>query len=476
MWLSLVALLLRLPLMAIGIARDEGSTYLNTLPDDLPGVADRVASCELNPPGYFVLTRWCLDALGTTEWTLKLPALVCGVLLVGATYALGRQVGSSRVAFTAAFLMTFSPEAIYFSQEARPYTLASLLLCVCVGAFWKRSFPVLALAGAAFLYVQYTGFALLGALCLAGMLRPPRLWTWLVVASALLLFLPWAPVFAVHLHTGVPWADPVPFVNRIWTLLDALMKVLPLAPVAGYVALAAGLLLTRDLPGEHTRSLRVVLLIYVGGLSALAMADNYVHPAQPLAAILLALLFDKHARWRRALLVVSVLGGLIYVGYHTRAEKSGVRTALDIIARVPRTLVVVSPDYFGPTAAFYMRDLGLTLRGFARWDQPELFRPADYAEVWNEPALLNTWWGKFAAELPRFEHVALISNAEPLRDSGRMRYSRADELRTELNKGLLLMQSSELAGQQEHVRLDLYRVALAPSSRSDARHQGRSNR
>jgi hypothetical protein len=472
--LTLVALLVRLPLLTIGIARDEGSTYFNAVSVDL---AQTVAACELNPPGYFFLTRWFLQCFGTSEWTLKMPAFVCGVLLVPATYGLGRLLATPRVALLAAFLIAFSPEGIYFAQEARPYTLASLLLCLCVGAFWTRSALVLAVAGAVFLYVQYTGFALLGALCLAGSLRPPRLWTWLVVAGSLLLFFPWWPTFLAHLSTGVPWAVPVPPAERVGTLLHALMKVVPLAPGVGYAALLVGVGLAwkRHLPGEHPRTLLVTLVVFVGGLSALAMADNYVLPAQPLVALGLALVFDPRPRWRQALLAVSLVGGLVYVGYHTRVEKSGVRSTTPSIAAQPRTLVVVSPDYLGPTAGFYLRDHGVALRGFARWQQPELFRPGDYAELWSRPDLLETWMASLAREASAYEHLALLSESEPLQDSGRMRYSRAEGLRERLARRYPLMHSTQFPAQQEPVRLDLYKVSLA-GSLGEARNQGRTVR
>lgn len=472
--LTLVALLVRLPLLTIGIARDEGSTFFNATSPDLLGT---VAACELNPPGYFMLTRWCLQLFGTSEWSLKLPAFVCGVLLVPATYALGRVLASPRVALSAACLVAFSPEGIYFAQEARPYTLASLLLCGCMAAFWKRSAFSLAVLGAALLYVQYTGFALLGALCLAGSLRPPRFWTWMTVAVALALFVPWWPTFVQHLTTGVPWAEPVSAVERLGTLLHALMKVVPLPPGIGHAALlaAAAFGWNRRPAGEHPRTLFVTLAVMVVGLSALAMADNYVIPAQPLAALTLALLFDPYPRWRQGLLAVSLLGGLVYVNYHTRVEKSGVRSTVATVVAQPGTLVLVSPDYLGPTAGFYLRDEGVPLRGFARWEQPELFRPGDYAQVWEQPDLLESWLARLQRELPNYEVLALISESEPLQDSGRMRYSRAEPLRDILAQRYRWLRSAPFPGQQEPVRLDLYNVSLAGSA-SGARHQGRINR
>ena len=110
---------------------------------------------------------WC-DIFGHSEVSLRLLPALFGILTVPALYLLGRTLFSSGAGHIAALLVAVNPCAIYFSQDARPYSLF-LLLSVVSAYFAIRSlrsesgrprvlFALSALAG---LYVHPYGVFLL---------------------------------------------------------------------------------------------------------------------------------------------------------------------------------------------------------------------------------------------------------------------------------------------------------------------------
>ena len=79
---------------------------------------------------YSVLAHLSVQLLGEAPWTVRLPAMLFGVAAIPALYVLGRGVTSAFEAILAAAILTVSYHAIWFSQNARGYSL--LLFCVIV--------------------------------------------------------------------------------------------------------------------------------------------------------------------------------------------------------------------------------------------------------------------------------------------------------------------------------------------------------
>ena len=65
---------------------------------------------------------WCA-AFGTSEYALRLPSAVFGVAAVWGVFLLAREIFSASVGLWAALLLAVNPFAIFYSQEARPYSL-----------------------------------------------------------------------------------------------------------------------------------------------------------------------------------------------------------------------------------------------------------------------------------------------------------------------------------------------------------------
>jgi hypothetical protein len=87
--------------------------------------------------------------VGLDEVTTRLPSLVAGVGLILIAPLLARPLLDRRAAFLFAGLLAISPELVYFSRYARPYSIATLFVVMAVLAMlrWldtgRRSFAVL---------------------------------------------------------------------------------------------------------------------------------------------------------------------------------------------------------------------------------------------------------------------------------------------------------------------------------------------
>lgn len=71
---------------------------------------------------YSLLAHLSLVTFGESIWSLRLPAVIFGVLGVPALYFCGRRITSQREAILAAALLTVSYHHVWFSQNARGYT------------------------------------------------------------------------------------------------------------------------------------------------------------------------------------------------------------------------------------------------------------------------------------------------------------------------------------------------------------------
>jgi uncharacterized membrane protein len=131
---------------------------------------ERLAESDVHPPLHGVLLWVTVHVFGDSEFAVRLPSLVAGVVLVPLLYAVGRELFDRRTGTIAATLGAASPLAIWYSQEARMY---SLYMLFAVAVVWtqsraltrgaKRDWLLYAVSTAALLWTQYLSVLLVGA-------------------------------------------------------------------------------------------------------------------------------------------------------------------------------------------------------------------------------------------------------------------------------------------------------------------------
>ena len=118
----LVASALRLPTLGTqSLWFDEAATW-SQVEGTLGDLFIRT-SADNYPPLYNILAWLAVQVLGDAEWVLRLPAALLAVANVPLLYLLGRRIAGPSAGLLAAALLALSAYHVWYSQEARMYSL-----------------------------------------------------------------------------------------------------------------------------------------------------------------------------------------------------------------------------------------------------------------------------------------------------------------------------------------------------------------
>lgn len=193
-------------------------------------------------PLHTVLLHFWIALAGWSETAVRFPSALAGTAVVAMTYAVGRRFFGAPVGLSAALIMAVSPIEVWYSQEARMYSLGTAFSLFSAWCFleWLRSRLLasipntegiaavskgppwllgVVLAGVLGLYTHfYVGLVLLAEnivvvlACAARLVRRSSLrwttvYTWTLAQAAVLAFIsPWLPVVANRLqHDTTYW-------------------------------------------------------------------------------------------------------------------------------------------------------------------------------------------------------------------------------------------------------------------------------
>ena len=164
---------------------------------------------EITPPLFFVLAKLA-RGFGSAPELIRLPSMLAGILLVPVIFGIGRIAVGRRAACVAAAIASLSPFLIYFSGNARAYSVMLLMVaastfCLLMAArdghrrWWAGYAVFVCLA----MYSHYTAaFILAGqfgwALWAMPAARKPLL---AATALAALAFVPWLPSLSADLDS-----------------------------------------------------------------------------------------------------------------------------------------------------------------------------------------------------------------------------------------------------------------------------------
>ena len=101
----------------------------------------KLFSGEIHDPGnpslYYLLLHFWIQLFGVGEVGLRSLSAVFGILGIPLIYMLGRKLFDAETGLMAAFLLSVSSFHIYFSQEARMYSLAMFLTLFSALLFYR---------------------------------------------------------------------------------------------------------------------------------------------------------------------------------------------------------------------------------------------------------------------------------------------------------------------------------------------------
>jgi 4-amino-4-deoxy-L-arabinose transferase-like glycosyltransferase len=153
-----------------GLWIDEYGTWWVIAAEGYAEVAARAWDVQGQSPLYYLIVRGFVDLFGLASWSLRLPSLLLGILVLWLGYVVTRELfRDRRLALMATAALAIHAPLIRYSQEARPYALALALSLASFALFIRvlrgsrfAGRAAYALVTAATFYAHYLfGFALL---------------------------------------------------------------------------------------------------------------------------------------------------------------------------------------------------------------------------------------------------------------------------------------------------------------------------
>ena len=183
----------------------------------LSGLLNVYLKNDFNPPLSYLVNFFFSKIFGNSEVALRLPSVVFGVATVYLVYLIAREVLPKKVAHWPALLLATSGLHLYYSQEARMYSLVTLAV---TGSFfclirlirsgshqWQYFFFLTSL-----LYSHYLAWFVLPAQAVAVFLldRSKFKKVFLLQLASVLTFIPWLPTLFSQVKVGLASAAASP--------------------------------------------------------------------------------------------------------------------------------------------------------------------------------------------------------------------------------------------------------------------------
>lgn len=306
---------------------------------------------DAHPPLYFLLVHGMSSILGDSEAALRLLSAVAGIATLPVMFRLGRRFDGEKAGFIAMGLLAIAPLHVYFSQEARSYSLLFLLCAASIEALFAfRDAPTrgkgiaLAVLTAGIMYTHYMGaFFILAEVVVVAKLggREFVKGCALAAAGAIALYLPWLPTFVRHVTavggsfwipsptTGIffrSMGDLAAYPYGIWAWLAWTVSI----PI--WLAALAAPFLTRK--REHGALLLLVLIPIAGELLVslarpIFYTRTFLYVLAPLTVLAAATVMrlPRHApALAMLLMIICAYPGLRYI--HGQTEKEDWRGAV----------------------------------------------------------------------------------------------------------------------------------------------------
>jgi mannosyltransferase len=107
-------------------------TFTPTCPSNIPSLLGAFSQQGFNGPLYFLMLRGWLVLAGSSELSIRFMSLGFGLIGIALIYALGKRLFNRSIGFIAAGLLAFSAYHVWYSQEAKMYTLITALALAAI--------------------------------------------------------------------------------------------------------------------------------------------------------------------------------------------------------------------------------------------------------------------------------------------------------------------------------------------------------
>lgn len=210
----ILAFMLRLPLLGGSFWLDEAAQALEST---RPLGQQLNLRDDFQPPLLHVILHFTLLVSHSESWARSI-SLLSGLMTIAALYLLLKETTSEKAALVGALFLALDPFHIYFSQELRPYSLATMFAVLSWIALIKNKRTGFIAATTLGLYSMYLyPFVVFSQLIYLWFEKRSDFKKFLLpFIIAIVFFLPWLPSFLGQLNAGTSlkttlpgWADVV---------------------------------------------------------------------------------------------------------------------------------------------------------------------------------------------------------------------------------------------------------------------------
>lgn len=199
----LLALLLRLPFLNQSLWLDEATSIVTAQKFSLVEIVTKFSPGDFHPPLYYLLLKAWMQIFGNSEIAARSLSVLFGVLTIATTYKIGQKLFSKYVGYVSALLLAFSPLHIYYSQEARMYSMETFLATLLVWCFVENRWAFFTITGAFLVYTDYLPGLIFIPLFYAAWTQKKTKEFMLSLGVIALATLPWLVIFGQQLQNGL---------------------------------------------------------------------------------------------------------------------------------------------------------------------------------------------------------------------------------------------------------------------------------
>lgn len=234
-FILIVGLLLRSFSLNQSLWLDEAINVVATKNFSFFGILTEYAKADFHPPLYFSILWIWTKLLGYSEIIVRTPSVVLGILSIYLIYLLGKKIYSEKLGLLSAFLFAINPLHIYYSQEARMYSLATFSVLFNFLIFFnlikdKRwNYILLICSNLLVLSSDYVAYLIFPSQLVFLLLTKQKqvLKRWVIgLLVALFVWSIWIPIFIEQLNVGYTASASLPQWKNVVGGFD--LKAIPL--------------------------------------------------------------------------------------------------------------------------------------------------------------------------------------------------------------------------------------------------------
>ena len=204
----LLGLIIRLILLDQSLWLDEAINVVNAKNLSLLDFITKYPIGDFHPPLYFAILWIWGHVFGFSEISVRLPSVILAVATLGLTYLIGKDLFSKKIGLLTALILTLAPLHIYYSQEARMYSLscfaAALSFYFLIRLVQGKSWLGYILSLVLLLYSGYLVYLILPSQLIFVLWSKKSFLKKVVLSQiiSLICLVPWLSIFNQQLQTG----------------------------------------------------------------------------------------------------------------------------------------------------------------------------------------------------------------------------------------------------------------------------------